>query len=95
VDAEPTIAIKRDRRAYAEEPIPAELEMQILDAGQPAGGGRNRQGRRCVVIGDRLGEAIVLSFDYLAKGADRSRCAFSERIEKADRVRFDEAVQRI
>ena len=37
----------------------------------------------------------MLSFDYLAKGADRSRCAFSERIEKADRVRFDEAVQRI
>ena len=95
MDAELAIASKRDRRAYAEEPLPAEFELRILDAGRAAGSERNRQGRRCVVIGDRLEEAIVLSFDDSAKGADRSRCSVSEWIEKADWVRFDEAVQRM
>jgi len=60
VDAELAIASKRDRRAYSEKPIPDALERRILDAGRVAGSGRNRQGRRFVVIRDGLEEAIEL-----------------------------------
>ena len=59
MDAELAIASKRDRRAYSEQPIPETVERRILDAGRVAGSGRNRQGRRFVVIRDRA-EAIEL-----------------------------------
>jgi nitroreductase len=43
VDAYLAIASKRDERAYAETPVPADVERRILDAGRLSGSSRNTQ----------------------------------------------------
>ena len=50
MDTELAIASKRDRREYADEPIPPDVERRILEAGWVAGSARNRQDRRFVVL---------------------------------------------
>jgi nitroreductase len=56
------IASKRDERAYAETPIPAETRTRILDAGRLSGSSRNRQRWEFVVVSgaekERLAEAV-------------------------------------
>jgi nitroreductase len=56
------IASKRDERAYADAPIPAEVRVRILDAGRLSGNSRNRQRWEFVVVSgrekDRLAEAV-------------------------------------
>ena len=57
------IASKRDRRRYAEQPVPPEVERRILDAGRLAGSGSNRQPWTLVVVESRdrveaLAEAV-------------------------------------
>jgi nitroreductase len=56
------IASKRDERAYAETPIPAEVRQRILDSGRLTGNSRNRQRWEFVVVSggakDRLAEAV-------------------------------------
>lgn len=47
------IASKRDRRQYAERPVPPEVERRILDAGRLAGSGSNRQPWTFVVVESR------------------------------------------
>jgi nitroreductase len=44
------IASKRDLRAYAETPIPPEVERRILDAGRISGSSRNSQRWEFVVV---------------------------------------------
>lgn len=44
------IASKRDKRRYADTPIPDDLVTRILDAGRLAGSSANRQERRFVVV---------------------------------------------
>ena len=44
------IASKRDERAYADTPIPAEVRQRILDAGRLSGSSRNRQRWEFVVV---------------------------------------------
>lgn len=44
------IASKRDLRAYADTPIPAEAERRILDAGRISGSSRNSQRWEFVVV---------------------------------------------
>ena len=55
------IASKRDVRAYADTPIPAEVETRILDAGRLSGSARNTQKRSFVVVEtkrDELAETV-------------------------------------
>ena len=56
------IASKRDERAYADTPIPAEVRQRILDAGRLSGSSKNRQRWEFVVVsGDKqagLAEAV-------------------------------------
>ena len=56
------IASKRDERAYAETPVPAEVRQRILDAGRLSGSSKNRQRWEFVVVSgaarDKLAEAV-------------------------------------
>jgi len=56
------IASKRDERAYADTPIPAEVRQRILDAGRLTGSSKNRQRWEFVVVAggekDRLAQAV-------------------------------------
>jgi nitroreductase len=56
------IASKRDERAYADTPIPADVRQRILDGGRLSGSSRNRQRWEFVVVSggekDRLAEAV-------------------------------------
>ena len=56
------IASKRDERAYAETPVPADVRDRILDAGRLSGSSRNRQQWEFVVVSgaaqERLSEAV-------------------------------------
>ena len=56
------IASKRDERAYADTPVPAEVRQRILDAGRLSGSSKNRQRWEFVVVSggarDRLAEAV-------------------------------------
>jgi nitroreductase len=60
VDAFLAIASKRDVRAYAPTPIPADVETRILDAGRLSGSSRNTQEWQFVVVSDTdaLAEAV-------------------------------------
>ncbi len=61
---DPYLAIvsKRDERAYADTPIPADVRQRILDGGRLSGSSRNRQRWEFVVVSggekDRLAEAV-------------------------------------
>jgi nitroreductase len=61
---DPYLAIvsKRDERAYADMPIPAEVRQRILDAGRLSGSSRNRQPWEFVVVSgapkERLADAV-------------------------------------
>jgi|SRR5919197_3060176 nitroreductase len=44
------IASKRDVRAYADTPIPDDVQHRILDAGRVAGSAQNRQDREFVIV---------------------------------------------
>jgi len=50
VDAYLAIASKRDERAYAETPVPPDVERRILDAGRLSGSSRNTQLWEFVVV---------------------------------------------
>ena len=56
------IASKRDERAYADTPIPADVRQRILDSGRLTGSSRNRQLWEFVVVSggakERLAEAV-------------------------------------
>jgi len=62
VDPYLAIVSKRDERAYAETPIPAEVRHRILDSGRLSGSSRNRQLWEFVVVSGgeraRLAEAV-------------------------------------
>jgi nitroreductase len=62
VDSYLAIASKRDERAYAAEPIPAEVRERILDSGRLTGSSRNRQLWEFVIVSgeaqERLAEAV-------------------------------------
>ena len=61
---DPYLAItsKRDERAYADTPIPADVRRRILDGGRLSGSSKNRQRWEFVVVSggarDRLAEAV-------------------------------------
>jgi len=90
VDPYLAIASKRDERAYAETPVPAEVRQRILDAGRLSGSSKNKQRWEFVVISgaaqNRLAEAVhvpenvrsaalVLAIVGEAGGFDAGRCA--------------------
>jgi len=62
VDPYLAIASKRDERAYADTPIPAEVRQRILDAGRLSGSSKNRQRWEFVIVSGgkqaRLAEAV-------------------------------------
>jgi nitroreductase len=62
VDAYLVIASKRDERAYADTPIPADVRRRILDGGRLSGSSKNRQRWEFVVVSggskNRLAEAV-------------------------------------
>jgi nitroreductase len=62
VDPYLAIASKRDERAYAGAPVPAEVRERILDAGRLTGSSKNRQLWEFVVVSgeakNRLAEAV-------------------------------------
>jgi nitroreductase len=83
------IASKRDVRAYAETPVPADVRTRILDAGRLAGSSRNKQRWEFAVVGGdaqaRLAEAVyapenvataalVVAIVGEAGGFDTGRC---------------------
>jgi nitroreductase len=51
------VASQRDTRSYRNDPVPVDLTQRILDAGRIAGSGKNRQGRRFIVVTDAQAEA--------------------------------------
>jgi nitroreductase len=53
MDAFLAIASKRDVRAYAATPIPAEVETRILDAGRLSGSSQNKQEWQFVGVSDK------------------------------------------
>jgi nitroreductase len=84
------IASKRDERAYADAPVPAEVRRRILDAGRLSGSSRNRQRWEFVVVSgeaqQRLADAVyapenvrstplVVAIVGEAGGFDVGRCA--------------------
>jgi nitroreductase len=84
------IASKRDERAYADAPVPAEVRRRILDAGRLSGSSRNRQRWEFVVVSGeaqhRLADAVyapenvrstplVVAILGEAGGFDVGRCA--------------------
>jgi nitroreductase len=84
------IASKRDERAYADAPVPAEVRRRILDAGRLSGSSRNRQRWEFVVVSGeaqhRLADAVyapenvrstplVVAIVGEAGGFDVGRCA--------------------
>jgi nitroreductase len=89
MDAWLAIASKRDVRAYAETPVPGEVETRILDAGRLSGSARNRQQWEFVVVETKqaeLAEAVyapenvrgaqlVVAIVGAAGGMDVGRCA--------------------
>jgi nitroreductase len=89
MDAWLAIASKRDVRAYAETPVPGEVERRILDAGRLSGSARNRQQWEFVVVETKqaeLAEAVyapenvrgaqlVVAIVGAAGGMDVGRCA--------------------
>jgi nitroreductase len=90
VDPYLAIASKRDERAYAETPVPAEVRQRILDAGRLSGSSKNKQRWEFVVISgaaqNRLAEAVhapenvrsaalVVAIVGEAGGFDAGRCA--------------------
>ena len=62
MDAYLAIASKRDERAYADTPIPADVRRRILDGGRLSGSSKNRQRWEFVVVSggekERLAEAV-------------------------------------
>jgi len=90
VDPYLAIASKRDERAYAATPIPAEVRQRILDAGRLSGSSKNKQRWEFVIVSgrekDRLAEAVyapenvrsaelVVAIVGEAGGFDAGRCA--------------------
>jgi nitroreductase len=83
------IASKRDERAYAETPVPADVERRILDAGRLSGSSRNTQRWEFVVVEERKDAlahavyapenvqtaALVVAIVGEAGGMDVGRCA--------------------
>ena len=83
------IASKRDERAYADTPIPAEARQRILDSGRLSGSSRNRQPWEFVVVSGgeqaRLAEAVyapenvrgarLVVVIVSSGGMDTGRCA--------------------
>ena len=84
------IASKRDERAYADTPVPAEVRERILDAGRLSGSSQNRQRWEFVLVSgaaqERLAEAVyapanvrgaalVVAIIGEAGGMDVGRCA--------------------
>jgi nitroreductase len=59
VDVYLAIASKRDERAYADTPIPAEIRQRILDAGRLSGSSRNRQLWEFVVVSASAQERLA------------------------------------
>ena len=95
---DPYLAIvsKRDERAYAATPIPAEVRERILDAGRLSGSSRNRQQWEFVVVSgqaqERLAEAVyapenvalatlVVAIVGDAGSFDTGRCAQNMMLE--------------
>ena len=52
MDAYLAVVSKREVRRYAAQPLGAEIERRILEAGRLAGSSKNRQARRFVVLRD-------------------------------------------
>src|SRR5947208_6122368 len=84
------IASKRDERAYADTPVPAEVRQRILDAGRLTGSSKNRQRWEFVLVsGAAKGElaeavyapenirsaALVVAIVGEAGSFDAGRCA--------------------
>ncbi|TML74721.1 MAG: hypothetical protein E6G12_10880 [Actinobacteria bacterium] len=84
------IASKRDERAYADTPVPAEVRRRILDAGRLSGSSKNRQRWEFAVVSGQpkkdLAEAVyapenvrsaalVVAIVGEAGGFDSGRCA--------------------
>jgi nitroreductase len=84
------IASKRDERAYAATPVPADVRQRILDAGRLSGSSKNRQRWEFVVVSgearERVAEAVyapenvreaalVVAIVGEAGGFDVGRCA--------------------
>jgi nitroreductase len=90
VDPYLAIVSKRDERAYADAPIPADVRLRILDAGRLSGSSKNRQRWEFAVVSggekDRLAEAVyapenirgaalVVAIVGEASSFDAGRCA--------------------
>jgi nitroreductase len=90
VDPYLAIASKRDERAYADTPVPADVRQRILDAGRLSGSSKNRQRWEFVVVSGqarkRLAEtvyapenvasaALVVAIVGEAGAFDTGRCA--------------------
>jgi nitroreductase len=79
VDACLAVASKRDQREYAERPVPEEAVRRSLDAGRIAGGAKNRQPWRFLVLGDRglvdqVAQTVYASPDLLGAPRVMANC---------------------
>jgi nitroreductase len=87
MDVFQAIVSKRDVRAYADTPIPPDVEARILNAGRLAGSARNKQEWQFVVVSDKgaLAQVVYAQENVRtaalviaiagARGFDVGRCA--------------------
>jgi nitroreductase len=66
MDAFLAIASKRDRRDYADRPLPEDVQLRILDAGRLAGSAQNRQPWAFVVVESPERKAAFAEVVYAA-----------------------------
>ncbi len=89
------IASKRDERAYADTPIPAEVRQRILDAGRLSGSSKNRQ--RWESAAEICGGDVraIISFGYPARPRNPGSRTAEEWSARANRKPLSELVREV
>ena len=85
------IASKRDRRDYADRPVPDEVVRRILDAGRLAGSAANRQPWRFVVVADRSRVERLAETVYVAKNVLTAALVVAVVVRGREQAAFDGA----
>lgn len=85
------IASKRDRRDYADRPVPEEIVRRILDAGRLAGSAVNRQPWRFVVVEERSLVERLAETVYAPNNVLTARLVITVVVTGREQAAFDGA----
>jgi len=89
MDAFLAIVSKRDRRSYADRPVPPEVERRILDAGRIAGSGSNKQPWTFVVVESRERVEALAESVYAPENVRRAALVVGVLVSGKGPVAFD------